>query len=103
MSANALNQPVGPERSGAPANLLGLDPDQLVTFFATLGEKPFRARQLMQWVYGQGTLDFAAMTTLSKTLRQRLALCASLDLPPIKETERSADGTQKWLLDVGHG
>jgi 23S rRNA (adenine2503-C2)-methyltransferase len=55
----------------------------------------------MQWVYGQGELDFAAMTTLSKDLRQRLEGCASLTLPRIKHQEGSADGTMKWLLDVG--
>jgi 23S rRNA (adenine2503-C2)-methyltransferase len=77
--------------------------DQLNEFFAEMGEKPFRSRQLMQWAYGQGELNFAAMTTLSKDLRQRLEACATLALPPIKHRERSADGTVKWLLDVGHG
>jgi 23S rRNA (adenine2503-C2)-methyltransferase len=87
--------------SAAATNLLGLAQDQLAEFFEALGEKPFRARQLMQWVYGQGELDFAAMTTLSKILRQRLADGACLELPAIRHTERSGDGTVKWLLDVG--
>jgi 23S rRNA (adenine2503-C2)-methyltransferase len=87
--------------SAAATNLLGLAQDQLAEFFEALGEQPFRARQLMQWVYGQGELDFAAMTTLSKILRQRLADGACLELPAIRHTERSGDGTVKWLLDVG--
>ncbi len=101
MSTHALSASRQPQIGAAVPNLLGLPAKQLSAFFTGLEEQPFRARQLMQWVYGQGELDFQAMTTLSKALRQRLAQCATLQLPRIKRTEHSADGTVKWLLDVG--
>ena len=84
-------------------NLLGLPPDELVDFFATLGEKPFRSRQLMQWIYQRRVLDFDAMTDLSRSLRERLAAVANLELPPVMAREQSRDGTHKWLIDVGAG
>lgn len=101
MSTHALTTSSSRHLEPVIPNLLGMPGDQLTAFFQDMGEKPFRSRQLMQWVYGQGELDFAAMTTLSKHLRQRLDECASLSLPRIKHRERSADGTVKWLLDVG--
>jgi len=87
--------------SVGPRNLLGLSPAGLVDFFASLGEKPFRARQLMQWVYQRRVLEFDAMTDLSRTLRLRLAEAANLELPSVITREHSADGTRKWLIDVG--
>ena len=88
MSTHTLVPELHSDDGSAGPNLLGLPADQLVEFFAQLGEKPFRARQLMQWVYGQGELDFGAMTTLSKALRGRLAHVAGLELPAIKRTAR---------------
>src|SRR5690606_26711095 len=84
-------------------NLLGLPPDELARFFESLGEKPYRARQIMRWVYQRRALDFDAMTDLSLPLRERLGLLAELATPPVISTERSGDGTSKWLLDVGAG
>lgn len=95
MSANPL---VG---DSAPQNLLGLDSAQLAEFFADWGEKPFRARQLMRWLYRDGELEFDAMTDLSLDLRSRLSSAAQLTLPPVVETQRSEDGTRKWLVGVG--
>ena len=88
--------------SGKP-NLLGLAPDALVDFFAGIEQQPYRARQLMRWVYGRRVLDFASMTDLSKSLREELARAADLSLPRVISTQEAHDGTRKWLLDVGAG
>lgn len=84
-------------------NLLGLDRTAMESFFVELGEKPFRARQVMQWIYGHGVADFDAMTDLSKSLRERLPEIAEVR-PPTEVTERFAsDGTRKWVLAAGGG
>ncbi len=99
MSADALTTAAG----NVPArNLLGLPGAELAEYFDSLGEKPFRARQLMQWIYQRRVLDFSAMTDLSRNLRERLADTACLDLPAVISRETSADGTRKWLIDVGN-
>jgi 23S rRNA (adenine2503-C2)-methyltransferase len=82
-------------------NLIGLPPDDLAEFFETLGEKPYRARQIMRWVYQRNVVDFDAMTDLSIKLRARLGETAALTTPAVLRSEHSADGTRKWLLDVG--
>lgn len=69
-------------------------------FFASIGEKPFRARQLMQWVHQRGVTDIALMTDLSKNLRNRLQLQAEVRLPDITVDQHSKDGTRKWLLHM---
>jgi 23S rRNA (adenine2503-C2)-methyltransferase len=84
-------------------NLLGLARPELEAFFVGLGEKPFRARQVMKWLYKQGVGDFEQMTDLAKSLRERLAACAEIRAPEVALTQVSADGTRKWLLDVGAG
>ena len=84
-------------------NLLGLDPEALEAFCAGLGEKPFRARQLLRWIHQAGVAEFGAMTDVSKTLRERLATCASIAPPAVLRDTTAADGTRKWLLDVGTG
>ena len=81
-------------------NLLGLERPALEAFFAALGEQPFRARQLMQWIYQRGVDDFNAMTDLSKGLRVKLLECAEIKLPTILGDQRSTDGTRKWLLSM---
>ncbi len=81
-------------------NLLDLDRAGLERFFADIGEKPFRARQVMQWIHQRGVTDFAQMTDLSKALRTRLAECATVDLPEVSVDQRSKDGTRKWLLHM---
>jgi 23S rRNA (adenine2503-C2)-methyltransferase len=79
-------------------NLLGLPRAALEQFVADCGSKPFRARQLMSWIYKRGVGSFADMTDLAKDLRARLAQCAEVRPPQILATERSVDGTWKWLL-----
>ncbi|MCZ7564597.1 MAG: 23S rRNA (adenine(2503)-C(2))-methyltransferase RlmN [Burkholderiales bacterium] len=82
-------------------NLLGLDPGALAGFVAALGEKPFRARQLMRWVHQLGIDDFGAMTDLAKPLRARLVAAAEVAAPRAVSDATAPDGTRKWLLDVG--
>jgi 23S rRNA (adenine2503-C2)-methyltransferase len=83
-------------------NLLDYDLPQLTRYFVeTLGEKPFRARQVMRWMHQAGEQDFAAMTDLARTLREKLAAGAVVMPPRILAEHRSADGTVKWLMDTG--
>jgi len=84
-------------------NLLGLDAAALGTFFAERGEKPFRARQLMRWVHQFGESDFACMTDLAKGAREMLTGAAEVRPPAMIADSVAADGTRKWLLDVGNG
>ena len=81
-------------------NLLNLNRAGLETFFAELGEKPFRAKQLMQWVHQRGVVDFALMTDMSKSLRETLIQKACISLPQSGPSQQSEDGTRKWLLSV---
>ena len=81
-------------------NLLGLERPALEAFFAAQGEKPFHARQLMQWMYQRSVDDFSAMTDLGKGLRAKLQECAEIRLPRVLNDQLSADGTRKWLLGV---
>ncbi|HEX8783185.1 MAG TPA: 23S rRNA (adenine(2503)-C(2))-methyltransferase RlmN [Steroidobacteraceae bacterium] len=79
-------------------NLLGLPRAELTAFVAQLGSQPFRARQLMNWMYKRGTGSVAEMTDLAKDFRARLALAAEVRAPEIAAVQRSGDGTRKWLL-----
>jgi len=84
-------------------NLIGLDQEALRGFCAGLGEKPYRARQLLRWIHHAGVDDFSAMTDMAKPLRERLAESASIAAPRVLRDTTAADGTRKWLLDVGTG
>ena len=83
------------------ANLLGMTREGLEEFFKGLGEKPFRARQIMKWIYKKGAADFLDMTDLSKKLRATLGEHADLRVPEIMTSQHSEDGTRKWLLSMG--
>ena len=84
-------------------SLLGLSRDALTAEMAALGEKPFRARQLWQWIYARGATDFGAMTNLAKDFRARLADRYTLDRPVVSRAQNSVDGTSKWLLRLADG
>ena len=84
-------------------NLLGLSYDDLEQYFAARGEKPFRARQVLQWIHQRGVGDFAAMTDLSKSLRASLEETAEVVPPQAVSRFDSADGTVKWLFASGSG
>jgi 23S rRNA (adenine2503-C2)-methyltransferase len=80
-------------------NLLGLPRAQLETFVAErLGAKPFRARQLMKWIYRRGAADFSAMSDLKQEFRAQLAQIAEITVPQIVTEQISKDGTRKWML-----
>lgn len=87
----------------ALTNLLDLDPAQLVAYCGELGEKPFRAKQLQRWIHQFGASNFDAMTDLAKSLRDKLKTRATIAAPAVISDHTSADGTRKWLLDVGQG
>ena len=84
-------------------NLLDFDPEQLVAYCAELGEKPFRAKQLQRWIHQFGASDFDSMTDLAKSLREKLKTRAHIVAPAVISDHTSADGTRKWLVDVGNG
>jgi len=84
-------------------NLLDFTLPQLTEWLAAQGEKPFRARQVFQWIHQRGASDFDAMTDLAKSLREKLKAVAQVRAPAILSEHRSADGTVKWLFDVGVG
>jgi 23S rRNA (adenine2503-C2)-methyltransferase len=79
-------------------NLLGLTRAELEAFVIAMGEKPFRARQLLKWLYKRCVSDFDQMTDLAKSFRARLQAVAEIVTPSIITTQVSADGTRKWLL-----
>jgi 23S rRNA (adenine2503-C2)-methyltransferase len=84
-------------------NLLDLDADGLAALFANLGEKPFRARQVSHWLHQHLVDDVGAMTDLPRALREKLASIAEIRGPTVVRDSTAADGTRKWLLDVGGG
>jgi 23S rRNA (adenine2503-C2)-methyltransferase len=85
------------------ANLLDFDLEGLAAFCAGLGEKRFRAVQLYRWIHQKGQADFEQMSDLAKSLRSKLAGAACVAAPPLISEHLSADGTVKWLFDVGDG
>ncbi len=93
----------GPSPAPLKTNLLDFTLPQLTDHFAEMGEKPFRAKQVMRWMHQMGSADFAAMTDLAKTLRAKLETCAEVRVPQLMTEQASTDGTRKWLLDVGTG
>jgi 23S rRNA (adenine2503-C2)-methyltransferase len=84
-------------------NLLNFDKQQLTDYFESIGEKPFRAKQLMRWMHQFGVLDFEQMTDIAKPLREKLARETSITPPTVQIEQISNDGTRKWLIDTGAG
>jgi 23S rRNA (adenine2503-C2)-methyltransferase len=84
-------------------NLMNLDRQGLEAYFESLGEKRFRAHQLMKWVYHHGVTDFAQMTDFGKKLRVKLEGTAEVRPPPVLFQKVSTDGTTKWLIGVDAG
>jgi len=86
-----------------PENLLGLDLNGLAAYCERRGEKRFRATQLFRWIHQKGARDFSQMSDLAKSLRDKLQGAACLPELPVLSEQASADGTIKWLFDVGAG
>ncbi|MBE7421554.1 MAG: 23S rRNA (adenine(2503)-C(2))-methyltransferase RlmN [Zoogloeaceae bacterium] len=84
-------------------NLLELDAAGLTAWFAALGEKPFRAKQVLRWLHQFGEADFGRMSDVAKNLRAQLPELAEVRLPQVLRDATATDGTRKWLLDVGNG
>lgn len=93
----------GPVAAQDRVNLLGYSEARLRDFFVSLGEKPFRAKQLLKWIHQAGVSDFAAMTDLSLALREKLSTIAEIRAPEIVSQRDSKDGTRKWVLSVSGG
>lgn len=87
--------------SAKKVNLMNLTRVQMREFFAELGEKPFRADQLVKWIYHFGEDNFDNMTNLNKKLREKLKSVAEIKAPEVAVEQRSADGTIKWAMQVG--
>jgi 23S rRNA (adenine2503-C2)-methyltransferase len=92
-----------PARGDMTANLLDFDLEGMAAFCESLGEKRFRATQLFRWIHQRGARDFDSMSDLAKSLREKLRTSARIEALSVISQHESADGTIKWLFDVGHG
>ena len=84
-------------------NLLGLSPEQMIEFFESIGEKKFRATQVIKWIHQHGVADIDEMTNISKPLREKLKTVAEIRPPEVIADHLSEDGTRKWLIRVDGG
>jgi 23S rRNA (adenine2503-C2)-methyltransferase len=84
-------------------NLLDFGAGGLADFCVEIGEKPFRARQLLRWIHQSGVSDFTSMSDLAKALREKLAATAVIEPPRVISDHTASDQTRKWLLSVGAG
>lgn len=84
-------------------NLLDFNARQLTDYCTEIGEKPFRAKQLLRWIHQFGKADFVEMSDLAKGLREKLSVVATIEPPEVLSDHTAADGTRKWLLSVGSG
>src|SRR5690554_1954345 len=91
------------QASTEKVNLLGLTLAQMEAFFEQLGEKRFRAGQVMKWIHHFGVDDFADMTNIGKALRAKLDEAAYIRGPEVVSEDISADGTRKWVIRVASG
>ncbi|MDR0218761.1 MAG: bifunctional tRNA (adenosine(37)-C2)-methyltransferase TrmG/ribosomal RNA large subunit methyltransferase RlmN [Enterobacteriaceae bacterium] len=90
-----------PDKTSGKINLLDLNRKQMRQFFVEMGEKPFRADQVMKWMYHYCYDDFEQMTDINKVLRAKLQQLAEIRAPEVAEEQRSSDGTIKWAITVG--
>lgn len=91
------------DEAQAKTNLLGMTQVQLADYFKSIGEKPFRATQVIKWIYQHGVTDFEQMTNLSKSLRDKLSANACVTPPKVVHRKYSDDGTRKWVFEVTGG
>ena len=102
--AKTIEQPVILNRNTAQkVNLLGMDLPHLKAFFTDIGEKPFRAVQVLKWIHQFGVDDFNDMTNVSQSLRQRLSEIAEIRPPEVVMEQKASDGTTKWLMRLDGG
>ncbi|MDH0052989.1 bifunctional tRNA (adenosine(37)-C2)-methyltransferase TrmG/ribosomal RNA large subunit methyltransferase RlmN [Pantoea ananatis] len=98
---SASTSPISVSSKSQKINLLDLNRQQMREFFVSLGEKPFRADQVMKWIYHYCCDDFEQMTDINKKLRNRLMELTEIRAPEVAEEMRSTDGTIKWAIRVG--
>ncbi|WP_299769413.1 23S rRNA (adenine(2503)-C(2))-methyltransferase RlmN [uncultured Pseudoteredinibacter sp.] len=91
------------ENTVEKVNLLGLSQQKLEAFFEEMGEKRFRAAQVLKWIHQMGVDSFDEMTNISKALRSKLAAKAEIKAPEVMQQLDSADGTRKFLIKVSGG
>ncbi len=107
MSTEAVNASANDSVEKNPhegkTNLMGMSQSKLEAFFAVLGEKPFRATQVLKWIHQRGVTDFYEMTNISKALQQKLSDVAYVEAPEVIQQWDSSDGTRKFLIRVGGG
>jgi 23S rRNA (adenine2503-C2)-methyltransferase len=96
---NSVNPPIVP----AKINLLGLTLVQMEQFFLDMGEKKFRAQQVLKWIHHTGTTDIGQMSNIGKVLREKLQVVAEVRPPEIVSQHDSSDGTRKWVIRVDGG
>ncbi len=94
---------VSDQQAGRRVNLLGMSRAGLADWFREMGEKPFRAQQILKWIHHHGVDDFNAMSNIGKALRTRLAEVAEIRAPKLESVHQSEDGTIKWLIRVDGG
>ncbi len=88
------------EEASSKVDLLGMDREKMAAYFIEIGEKPFRATQIMKWIHQFGVSEFDEMTNLSKALREKLKRLAHVRTPKVIAEQYSDDGTIKWLLEM---
>ena len=105
VSAEQQQSPSAPaqQNSVAKVNLLGMSRPQLEKFFEDMGEKKFRAGQVMKWIHQFFVTDFAEMTNISGKLREKLEKLCEIKAPEVVHKNYSKDGTRKWVFRVGEG
>lgn len=92
-----------PEELDKKTRIIGLSKHELTELIVSLGEKPFRAKQIWSWVYNRGVTEFSAMTNIGKDTQEKFAQSLLIDRPQISMDQLSTDGTRKWLLKFEDG
>ena len=103
LAKSALFSPPPPTHADGRRELVGLTRPELEAELASIGEKPFRAKQLWHWIYHQGVTDFAVMSSIARPLQQRLAERFVVGRPAVATEQTSTDGTRKWLFRFRDG
>lgn len=103
LQSQASVQDGSPEPSSQRINLLGLTQAGLERFFDSIGEKRFRATQVLKWIHQRGETDFQCMSNISKALRDKLSAVAEVRPPVVTQQWDSVDGTRKFLIEASGG